>query len=230
MHLTLTIEYAYHISIMSRSTQKSIAQPPNRTAAQLRALAAPARQEIVDALETSGPASVAQIARLVGRPADALYHHLRALHRVGLVTEVERRLEGRHAFAVYDLCVRPLRIPLAASLRSADVSRVVAASQRLALRDFQRALVAKTGVLSGELRTLWAARAKGWADEARLRRINRLLAALLRAVRGGRPDAGASPISLAFVLAPTPVRRRAAKTSPQGQAPGVPRKGQKGLR
>ncbi len=213
---------------MSRRTRKPAASPAIRSAAQLRALTAPARQEIVDALEAGGPASVAQIGRLVGRPADALYHHLRALQRVGLVTEVDRRLEGRHAFAVYDLCGRPLRIPMDATLRTSDVSRVVAASQRLALRDFQRALSEKTGVFSGELRTLWAARTKGWADEARLRRINRLLAALLRAIRGGRPETGAAPISLAFVLAPTPVRRRAANASPARGARRVPRNLQKG--
>jgi len=78
--------------------------------AQVRALIAPARQEIVDVLDATGPCPVAQVAALLGRPADALYHHFRRLLKVGLVVETGRRQVGRHAFATYDLATRPMQL------------------------------------------------------------------------------------------------------------------------
>jgi hypothetical protein len=57
--------------------------PPHlvRSGKQLAALAAAARQEIVDVLEQMDTVSVAALAAALGRPADALYFHLRALTR-----------------------------------------------------------------------------------------------------------------------------------------------------
>jgi DNA-binding transcriptional ArsR family regulator len=179
-----------------------------QTPGQVRALIAPARQEIVDVLETAGPCSVSRLGALLGRPADALYHHLRRLVRVGLVKEVERRKEGRHAFVVFDLAVRPLRLSYEAPVRTADVGKVVAAAQRMAWRDFRRALSAGGGVTQGMQRTLWGSRTKGWATPARIERINQLLAELIETVQGGGPTQGAVPISVSFLLSPAARPRR----------------------
>ncbi|MGH9702882.1 MAG: winged helix-turn-helix domain-containing protein, partial [Candidatus Acidiferrales bacterium] len=62
-----------------------------RSETQLAALAAAARQEIVDVLEQMGTVSVAELAAALGRPADALYFHLRALTRAGLVRKTGYR-------------------------------------------------------------------------------------------------------------------------------------------
>jgi len=175
-----------------------------RSPAQVRALIAAARQEIVDVLESAGPCSVSTLAALVGRPADALYHHLRRLVRVGLVRETERRKDGRQVFAMYDLCMRPLRISYDAPVRKQDIARVFAAAQRMSWREFSRALVSDAGVSDGPQRTLWGSRAKGWATPERLTRINRLLGELNEIVRMGGPVAGAVPISVSFVLSPSP--------------------------
>src|SRR5687768_8664088 len=57
--------------------------------AQIRLLSSPVRQEIVDTLSAfGGEASVAALAEQLGRPADGLYYHLRALVRGALVLEV----------------------------------------------------------------------------------------------------------------------------------------------
>jgi DNA-binding transcriptional ArsR family regulator len=165
------------------------------------------RQELVDVLESAGPRSVAELGALLGRPADALYHHLRRLAKVGLVVERERRKEGRHVFAVYDLALRPLRLNYAAPVRPADIGRVVAAAQRLTWREFQRALAARSGVSAGPQRTLRGGRAKGWATPQRLARVNALLEELVATVAAGKPEPDAIPISLSFVLAPSPSKR-----------------------
>jgi len=193
--------------------------PKIRSPAQVRALIAPARQEIVDVLESAGPCSVSALAALVGRPADALYHHLRRLVRAGLVVEVERRKEGRQVFAMYDVCMRPLRISFDAPIRRKDIARVFAAAHRMSWREFSRALEANAGVTDGPRRTLWGSRAKGWATPERLTRINRLLAELNEIVRTGGPIAGAVPISVSFVLSPSPPADRLGTAPVDQRAP-----------
>lgn len=191
--------------------------PAPLTPAQVRCLIAPARQELVDLLESAGPSSVAELGALLGRPADALYHHLRRLVKAGLVRELERRKNGRHAFAVYDLGRRPIRLSYAAPNRPADIARVVAAAQRLTWREFRRALAAGTGVADGPQRTLRGGRAKGWATPSRLARVNELIEELMVTLAAGTPEEGGVPISVSFLLAPSPAKR-AAREGSRGRA------------
>src|SRR5882724_1050420 len=72
-----------------------------RSARQLTALTAAARQEIVDVLEQMGTVSVAELAAALGRPADALYFHLRALTRAGLVRNAGHRAQSGRTEALY---------------------------------------------------------------------------------------------------------------------------------
>src|SRR5260221_8747620 len=51
---------------------------------QMSALASPVRQEVLDVLARVGTASLGEIAAALGRPADGLYYHVRALQKVGL--------------------------------------------------------------------------------------------------------------------------------------------------
>lgn len=175
------------------------------------------RQEIVDALESTGPCSIAALAAQLNRPADTLYFHIRLLQRVGLVIESERRKDGRHVFAMYDVCARPLRLTYDPPVRRADIARVVGAALRLGIRDFNRALsdTGRPRRTSGPERELWGGRAKGWVTPEQLTRINSLIGQLLELARGGSPDApGATPVSLSFVLAPAPApRARKARTA-----------------
>ena len=49
----------------------------------------------MDVLAEAGTLSVAEIAVILGRPADALYFHLRALKLAGLVRQASYRYRGR---------------------------------------------------------------------------------------------------------------------------------------
>lgn len=175
---------------------------------QVRALIAPTRQEIVDVLESAGACSVATLASLLGRPADALYYHLRRLQEAGLVTETERRRDGRRGYGVFDLCRRPVRLSYAPPAQPGDIARVVAAAQRLTWREFRRALRTRTGRAEGGRRSLWGGRMKGWLLPTELEQVNRLLTELSAVIRGGGPRPGAEPISVCFLLAPSPAARR----------------------
>lgn len=187
----------------------------------MRALASPVRQEVVDALQAAGPRTVAELAALLGRPADGLYFHVRALEKVGLVVERERRQEGRHVSAVYDLAERPVRLSYDRPVRRADIARVVRGAIRLSLRDFQGALV-REGATAGPERALWGGRAKGWVTRAELREMNGLLARMHEILHAGRPREGARCMSLGFVLAPVKTTsRRPAQAGSRRRAEGA---------
>jgi DNA-binding transcriptional ArsR family regulator len=173
-----------------------------RTPAQVRALRSPTRQELVDALASSGPASAAELAALLSRAPDALYFHLKALLKVGLIIEREPRRNGRHVAAIYDLPAHPMRLSYAKPVRQKDIAAVVTSALRLSLRDFQRGL--QTGAVSeGPRRELWGGRVKGWVTARELARLNELLQEAHTILRAGRPGAGTTLMTVGFVLAPS---------------------------
>ena len=55
---------------------------------QIRALASPVRQDILDAVVAIGPCTVAELAAALGKPPDAMYYHIRRLLAVRLLVEV----------------------------------------------------------------------------------------------------------------------------------------------
>jgi predicted transcriptional regulator len=196
-------------SVQSRaSTSFPIDRP-----AQIRALASPLRQELLDVLETSGPSSIAQLAERLGRAPDSLYFHIRRLLKIGLVVEVERRQVGRHAFVVYDVVARPMRIDRSKA-KARDVQGVVDGFLRLAARDYRRGLRNPEAVTDGPARNHGGARARGWMDAGQLARANELLEELGELFRSNRPGPGCQPVALAWVLAPVPARRGANHRSP----------------
>ncbi len=194
-----------------------------RTRAQVRALASPARQEIVDALVAAGPCSIVELAAHTGRAPDSLYFHVRRLIKVGLVVELAPRSTGKRPAATYDVPGRPLSLDYSAVIGSKDLGAVVSSALRLADRDFARAARAGGAVVGGARRNLWGARAKGWVGPDELQEINRLVARVFEIVHSGRPGEGRAPQTFTFVLAPVTPSRRAprppAETRIGGETP-----------
>jgi DNA-binding transcriptional ArsR family regulator len=177
--------------------------------AQLRALASPMRQALIDTLEASGPCSVAELAELVGRPADSLYYHLRILQKVKLVHETVDQLADGRAGTIIDVVGRPIRIRYDPSNRR-GVATIVKAAEgmlRAALRGFRRGFRMPGVCVKGRGRELWASRSTPWLTPEELAEVNsqieRLLAIVARA-RGSRP--GSRPYELTFVLSPVAPR------------------------
>lgn len=159
-------------------------------------------------LETAGPCSMSELGERLGRAPDSLYFHVRRLLRVGLIVETGRRQVGRHAFVIYDLVGRPLRIDRSKA-RPSDLQAVVTGILRLAIRDYKRGLTDPAAVADGSARNHWGGRVRGWLDAGELARVNGLLEELSTLLRHGRPGPGRQPIALAWVLAPVPARRAA---------------------
>jgi DNA-binding transcriptional ArsR family regulator len=142
---------------------------------QLTALASAARQEIVDVLAEAGTLSVAEIALFLGRPADALYFHLRALKLAGLVRQAGYRYRGRRKEALFQTISPDLRLqyePRSEPNRRA-VTAIVSSMLRLGIRDFRRAFQHGNVIVAGRHRELWG-----------LRRVSRLTFPQLAAVNG----------------------------------------------
>lgn len=177
--------------------------------AQLRALASPVRQEIVDAVAGMGPASIAALARALGRAPNAFYFHIAKLERLGLL--VRRGASGPRGrpFALYDVPGRPMAVvyqpeqpktkPLMVKLVRAMVSS--------AARSFARSYRPEVAVVAGAKRNLWAARSKQWLSPREMREVNRHLQALMTLLNRSDYERrkGDQLMELTFVLAPVPV-------------------------
>ena len=111
--------------------------------AQLKALVSPVRQELIDLLARTGPASAAELGKLIRRPADGLYYHLRALQRAGLVSSAGRRVRsGRHEALFHSTHREPaLRHDPSPGGNSPAVTAIVATMLRLGIRDFWKAFL-----------------------------------------------------------------------------------------
>ena len=180
---------------------------PIRAVKQLAALVAPARQEIVDALEQLGTASVAELAATLGRPADALYFHLRALVRARLVRGAGSRARTGGSEALYRTIAPVLRVKYERGNRK-PVAAIVASMLRLATRDFARSLTRGDAVVDGPRRELQALRKVGRLSGPQIARLNRGIAALVREITAS-PGRGRL---YAVTLTLTPLDRRSRRT------------------
>lgn len=185
---------------------------PIRLPAQLTALRSPLRQEILDALASTGPMTVAALAQVLDRAPDALYYHVRLLGRVGLLESCARARAGRRGELLLDVPGRPLHIPHqpgVARYRSA-VRGIVAAMLSLARRQHGAAIEDPRTTFAGPGRELWSSRVTGWCTAREVAELNGLLLRVNRLLRPRR--AGGSSKLLAFTFVLTPVlsgRRRA---------------------
>jgi len=182
----------------------------------LAALTSPIRQEIVVALEGRRSATIAELAARLGRRPDALYHHVRALERAGLViSELTAARVGRPA-TKWRLTVKAVNVSASdvSGSRAAYADRIVRAMMRSSLRDYRRAL---RGSVTSGIRPN-AGRSSIWLDPAERREVGIALTRLLARLRAHEPRPGRTPHVLTYVFAPAPDRLgrlRARKRGPR---------------
>jgi len=170
----------------------------------VRLLSSPVRQEMVDTLAAlGGEAGVADLAEQLGRPADGLYYHLRALVAGGLVEELPGGGAERR-FRLAGEGSAPLRLiyDLGAEGNAAELRAFVSGLLQIAGRDFEQALESEDAVVTGTGRELWASRNKGWLSPDDVAEVNALLARLGEITSQPRGAGRNRLASLAFVLAP----------------------------
>jgi DNA-binding transcriptional ArsR family regulator len=191
-----------------------------RAEKQLAALRSAARQEIVDVLAEMGTVSVAEIAATLGRPADALYFHLRALKRVGLVEQVGNRSRGGRKEALFRT-VAPelwLRYEPGNKDNRRAVTAIVSSMLRLGIRDFGRAFQGGDVIVSGVHRELWAVRKTGRLSLAQVAEVNRSIERLKRSV--SKPHGRGRLYGITVLLTPLDHRKRKGKGLSKSQGTG----------
>jgi DNA-binding transcriptional ArsR family regulator len=197
---------------MSPRAYHAISKP-----AHLKALASPVRQELIDLLVRTGPASAAELGRLVQRPADGLYYHLRELRRVGLVSSAGmRERAGRREELFRAVHQEPaLRHDPSPGGNSPAVIAIVSSMLRLGVRDFKKGAASPDVRAHGSKRELWALRVSGWLSPAQLAEANRQIRAL-HELPGRRSPKG-KLYGITIVL--TPLGHRGRKKQRRSRSP-----------
>ena len=150
----------------------------------LSVLMKPARLELYESLQVGGPASVADLAQRLGRPADSLYYHVKKLLAVGVIQELADAGEGRSGpgrrGAVFSIVSRRLDAELDAdSPASRDAWSDGARSLlRLAQRDFCEALDSGEARPKGVRRNVMLWRVKARLTPSKLKEVNQHIDAL----------------------------------------------------
>lgn len=188
---------------MTRSRKGLVKDKP-----QLAALASGARQEIVDVLPRLGTASVADLARALDRPPDALYYHIRALQRVGLIRPAGHRRTERRLEALYEAVAPQIEVRLEprTATRTRAAGAIVSSAMRMGIRDYKRAIAQPDVVATGPKREVWALRTTGWLTEAQIAKVVELIGRLVDDV--SRPRGEGRFFGLTLVFAPLHQRGR----------------------
>jgi predicted ArsR family transcriptional regulator len=175
---------------------------------QVACLVSPVRQEIADVLSRMGVASAAEIADALHRPPDALYYHLSALRRVGLVLGAGSRHRKGRREALFRTVAPALSLRYDSPGRgySRNLVALVGSMMRLATRDYRRALLGRKAVLHGPGRELWAARTTGWLTRGLVAATNRRIRELTRAVE--KPRGAGRLFAVTILLTPLGERHR----------------------
>jgi DNA-binding transcriptional ArsR family regulator len=177
---------------------------------QIEALASPVRQEIVDALQLSGPSAIVQLAAHLERAPDSLYYHVRQLEQVGLVVRQGSRRSGRRDEALYD--VPGHRMHVDTEPRTArevtGILDLVGSALRIAQRDLRAAFAAGIARYQGRRRNTWGGRFKGWLTRAELDELKGHLAAIHELLVRGERDRGGDLHAFTWVVTPVPPSKR----------------------
>jgi DNA-binding transcriptional ArsR family regulator len=176
---------------------------------QLSALASSARQEIVDVLSQIGTVSVGELAAMLGRPADALYYHLRVLKHAGLVLRAGYRGQGVHNQELIRTVASnfQLQYQLGKAGNGNHINAVVGSMLRLGIRDFYRAFGSGNVRVSGSGRELGALRKTGWLTAEEVVNLNQSIEGLAKAV--SKPRGQGRLYGITVLLTPLDHRARA---------------------
>ncbi len=187
---------------------------------QIEALSSPTRQDIADRLGAVGPCTVAVLAAALGYRPTALYQHLVALKRVGLVETLPKALaRGRPATQYRPVAplIRWARAPRLEQNRR-PMARVAKAMATRAAKDYALGFEVPHWAIEGPGRNHWIFRLVTRLSRQRLRRINVLLDEVARlAYTQHRVPAVADRRTGPFAP-PGPESRAALPASDQGQA------------
>ncbi|MFU8830393.1 MAG: ArsR/SmtB family transcription factor, partial [Phycisphaerales bacterium] len=171
-----------------------------QTPAHFDAIGSSIRLGIVEFFRSRGPMAVSELAVLMGRPADRLYHHLKKLESAGLLREVGTRQRGRQIERIFDITADELRV-------AEDAAQLVRI-WRLISSHAQRNLAAaiESGIIHfrGEDRNLAMRVETAQLDDEARSKVFEHLDAIRAVFSQARSEPRGTQTSLTFVFTPNP--------------------------
>ncbi len=158
-----------------------------RTDAEWEAISSPIRVEMLVFLIVAGTCSIRELASLMNRPADGLYHHLRKLVKARIVKEVGVRRVGTQKEALYRAAADDIAVDRNIGSRRTRqrTIRLFRTIMKHALRTIEAALESGDVVLEGarqNLRFNWLA---SWLDAQQLAQVREHQDAINRILQEG---------------------------------------------
>lgn len=165
----------------------------------MEALASPHRLEVVAALGDAEQASIADLARRLGRTPHSLYYHVKLLEEAGVVVKAETRRRGRRDERVWKLVGERMLLGAHAASPEAigKAAKAIDSMLRLTSRELCAALRAQRTAITG-------LRMKARLDQRSLGRVARLIREIEKVVADSarRPAAGRM-FAVTLVVTPT---------------------------
>ncbi len=153
---------------------------------QLEALVSPLRRKMIGALSAEGPLSATQLADRLGRAPDALYYHLKALIKVGLVVERNTRATKRRPEVLFDLIADHAETPAESeqwdSPWNEPLGKMAENDFRALVKRFKQGLANPDAIKSGNDRDLTTVATDVRLTRDGVRRINGILDEMMRAL------------------------------------------------
>jgi len=175
--------------------------------AQRRAIASPIRLELIGLFVEGDPLSVAEIAQRMGRPATAIYYHVRLLEKAGLLRRAGEQRSGSRSEKLYLPAAEVFELEQTAGAPDPETAvKTLAMAFRMAQGDMKAALAEGTARYDGARRNFIGGRFHCRLSKAELAELNRHLRAiekvLSRPPKATDPSPGDSFISLTLALMP----------------------------
>jgi len=182
---------------------------------QINAICSPVRQEIMDAVIAKGECSITDIAVELGRPADGLYYHIRALMKEQLLIAVGENTNNPRQETLYSLSKKASLIEVKYTQTDAEkikaINKMVKSMLKITQQDFENGLINKDAVFEGHYRNLWAGRVKSRLNKRQIKKTNKLLNDLMTVFKQESDSSSEILYTMQWVLAPVeakPKRRQ----------------------
>ncbi len=173
---------------------------------QIKAICSPIRQEILDAVIAKGTCSITDIAVELGRPADGLYYHIRALIKENLLVDAGENKDNHRQETLYSLPHETSLLKVNYNHTDAEkiqaINKMVKSMLKITQQDFDHGLKSDQAVFEGELRNLWAGRVKSRLNQDQIKTANKLLNELMNVFKQSTDQSSEKLYSLQWVLAP----------------------------
>jgi len=187
-----------------------------RTRDQIEAMTSPVKLEILDAARVLGTCSVKEIADLVGRTADSLYHHVHGLVDVGLLINVGERKASRRTEQLYQTPGKKLRMPhdLGESELTELRLKTFGALLRMTERDLRTAFESGIARVEGPEKNITNARIKGWLSRDELSEVQSLMDRILEILESNsfEDSEDRDVYAIALYLVPIVPKKRSDRT------------------